>query len=227
MLKHPIKIMNFRKGIKDMLPLSVAVIPWAIMVGSLAISAGLNITEAIAMSVLVFAGAAQIMSLTMLMADTSSFVILVMIFFMTTQHYIYGLSLRVDISKMSLLQRISLGFLLTDELYAVSKLHPERSYSYLLGAGFSFYIFWVIFSVVGIFSTFMIKDITAIYLDYSIVAIFLVMSILIIKNMIGIIAVLVSFTTMFILTWVEFQFALIFSSLVGMMIAALLDKEKS
>ena len=227
MLKHSIKIMSFQKGIKDMLPLSIAVIPWAIMAGSHAISAGLNIIEAIAMSVFVFAGAAQIMSLTMLMADTSFIVILVTIFFMTAQHYIYGLSLRADIAKLSSLQRISLGFLLTDELYAVSELYPERSYLYLLGAGLSFYIFWVTFSAVGILCTFMIEDIAVIHLDYSIVAIFLVMSIFLIKNIIGIIAILVSSAAMFILTWVEFQFALIFSSLLGMIIAALFDKDES
>ncbi len=50
-----------------MLPLSVAVIPWGILAGSAAINAGLSVMQAVGMSALVFAGAAQLVSLSMLM----------------------------------------------------------------------------------------------------------------------------------------------------------------
>ncbi|OTG87592.1 branched-chain amino acid ABC transporter permease [Acinetobacter sp. ANC 4558] len=220
------KWVSFKSGVRDMLPLSLAVIPWAIMAGSLAMTAGLSIGQSIAMSALVFAGAAQIMSLSMLMADASSMSILITIFFMTTQHYIYSLSLRNDLQKYSGLQRVSLGFLLTDELYAISELYPHRSYSYLIGAGFSFYMIWVIFSILGIFFTFLISDLSSIHLDYSIVAIFLVMAVFLIKNMQGIIAVCISVIFAFIFTWFEIQSGLIFASLIGMAVAAILDKEE-
>lgn len=42
---------------------------------------------------------------------------------------------------MSFFKRLSLGFLLTDELYAISALYPHWRYAYLFGAGLSFYVF--------------------------------------------------------------------------------------
>lgn len=71
---HRSTYLNFSYGVRDMLPLSLAVIPWALMAGALAIQAGLTVLQAIAMSVFIFAGAAQIMSLTMLMAGASQFI---------------------------------------------------------------------------------------------------------------------------------------------------------
>lgn len=208
-------ILEFKCGVRDMLPLSLAVIPWAVMAGALAMSAGLGIAQSIAMSVFIFAGAAQIMSLSMLMAGASTVSILVTIFFMTTQHFIYALSLRKSIYKMAVLKRMSLGFLLTDELYAVSELYPHRSYAYLFGAGLSFYIFWVAFSIFGVFCTFFLKNVSSIPLDYSIVAIFLVMALLLIKNVYGAIAVIVSgcFATLF--KWMELKSGIIFASLLN------------
>ena len=64
-----------------MLPLSVAVIPWGILAGSAAINAGLSVMQAVGMSALVFAGAAQLVSLSMLMTGASLLSILITVFF--------------------------------------------------------------------------------------------------------------------------------------------------
>ena len=134
--------LGFRQGVLDMLPLSIAVIPWGILAGSTAIQAGLSLMQAIGMSALVFAGAAQLVSLSMLNAGVSAAVIVITIFFMTSQHYIYALHLRKDASALPLPQRLLFGFLLTDELYATAMLKQQRPYRYLLGAGLSFYLSW-------------------------------------------------------------------------------------
>ncbi len=110
----------FLRGAMDILPLSISIIPWAILAGSMAIHAGLSFYKALAMSGLVFAGAAQLVSLSMAMEGASVFTIYLTIFFLTAQHFIYALTLRNDISILSLPKRLSLGFLLTDELFAVS-----------------------------------------------------------------------------------------------------------
>ncbi len=49
------------------MPLSIAVIPWGILAGSMAVNAGLSFAKAFAMSALVFAGAAQLVSLSLVM----------------------------------------------------------------------------------------------------------------------------------------------------------------
>ena len=60
-MQQPIQeqpVLGFWRGVRDMLPLSVAVIPWGILAGSAAVNAGLSTLQAAGMSVLVFAGAA-------------------------------------------------------------------------------------------------------------------------------------------------------------------------
>ena len=110
----------FSRGVIDILPLSISVIPWAILAGSMAIHAGLSFYKALAMSGIVFAGAAQLVSLSMVMEGASLLTIYVTIFFLTAQHFIYALTLRNDVSILPLSKRLTLGFLLTDELFAVS-----------------------------------------------------------------------------------------------------------
>ena len=77
------------------MPLSISVIPWAILAGSMAIHAGLSFYKALAMSGIVFAGAAQLVSLSMVMEGASLLTIYVTIFFLTAQHFIYALTLEM------------------------------------------------------------------------------------------------------------------------------------
>ena len=104
------KSLGFFRGVQDMLPLSVAVIPWGILAGSAAINAGLSVMQAVGMSALVFAGAAQLVSLSMLMTGASLLSILITVFFLTSQHFIYALSLREEMKPWSLKRRLSIGF---------------------------------------------------------------------------------------------------------------------
>lgn len=220
--KHP--SLGFLQGMKDILPLSIAVIPWAVLAGSVAVHAGLTFMQALGMSALVFAGAAQLVSLSMLTAGASIFSIVLTIFFLTSQHFVYALQLQKDIGHRPLIQRITIGFLLTDELYATAMLKHHRPYWYLLGAGLSFYVCWVGFSLVGIRLATRIPDLNSFHLEFSIVAIFIVMAILLIKNKIAIVGICVSAVMAIVLTWMQLDVAILFAGLSGMFVSACLDK---
>ena len=74
------KSQDFMQGALDILPLSIAVLPWGILAGSVAIDAGLTIPQAVAMSAVVFAGAAQLVSLGMWSADATAITIAITVF---------------------------------------------------------------------------------------------------------------------------------------------------
>ncbi|OTG83426.1 branched-chain amino acid ABC transporter permease [Acinetobacter sp. ANC 5054] len=219
-----LKPMGFWKGVVDMLPLSLAVIPWGILAGSVAINAGLSVMQAFGMSALVFAGAAQLVSLSMLTAGASIFSIILTIFFLTSQHFIYALQLRHNAIQLPLVKRILLGFLLTDELYATAMLYEHRfSYRYLIGAGFSFYLCWVGFSVVGIYLARIVPDLSAFHLEFSIVVIFIVMAILVIKETLAIFGMLISALLAVVFSWFKFDAAILAAGMIGMAVTAMLD----
>jgi predicted branched-subunit amino acid permease len=69
-LNNGIKV-SIRKGVVDMLPLSLAVLPWGILFGSIAVQRGFSWIEAQMFSAIIFGGAVQIVTVE-LIADNAS-----------------------------------------------------------------------------------------------------------------------------------------------------------
>ena len=82
------------KGFWDMLPLNLAVIPWGILCGSLAVQSGFSPLEAQLMSLLVFAGSVQLVAIELIVGNASLITILVTTFIISARHFLYGLSVR-------------------------------------------------------------------------------------------------------------------------------------
>lgn len=71
---------DFLTGAIKITPLCLAVLPWGLLAGSMAIQAGLSPLQAIGMSAFVFAGAAQLVSLGMIMAGAPLVSIVISVF---------------------------------------------------------------------------------------------------------------------------------------------------
>lgn len=79
-------------------------------------------------------------------------------------------------SYLKIKLRLPIGFLLTDELFALSETKNKESEltpSYLIGAGLTFYLSWNAFSLMGILMASSVPDLEKYHLDYSIVATFI------------------------------------------------------
>ena len=64
------------KGAADILPLSLAVLPWGVLFGSLAIQRGFSWLEAQLFSAMVFGGAVQIVAIELMAVNTPLLVVL-------------------------------------------------------------------------------------------------------------------------------------------------------
>lgn len=225
-LDHEQKTLSFKQGVLDIMPLSISVLPWGILAGSVAIQAGLSGSQAIAMSAVVFAGAAQLVSLGMLMSGASAITIFVTVFFITSQHFIYALTLRQDIISLPLRYRLSLGFLLTDELFAIAVTKFEKNKKYLLGAGLCFYFAWVLFSVLGIYLASTVPDLSNFHLDFSIVAVFVAIIVPFVKNIPTFMGITVTIFSSFLLNYFHVEAAILFSGVLGMLAAVCAEYKK-
>ncbi|XDZ52109.1 AzlC family ABC transporter permease [Neisseriaceae bacterium CLB008] len=212
---------DFLKGGVDMLPLCLAVLPWGILAGSMAVNTGLSLAQSIGMSAIIFAGAAQLVTLGMLAAGASMLTIVVSVFFITAQHLLYGLTLRPQIAPMKPLRRFGLGFLLTDELFALSTGDKKSSFAYLFGAGLTFYLAWVLFSLAGIALASAVPDLDAYHLDFSIVATFITIVVPMLRNFASLVGVVVSLVLSIVLTHLQIEGAIIVAGLLGMFAAVL------
>ncbi|MCT6517400.1 AzlC family ABC transporter permease [Proteus vulgaris] len=213
-------IRAFGLGALHVLPLCLAVIPWGILAGSMAVDAGLTFAQSVGMSAIIFAGAAQLVTLGLVISGAGMLTIIVSVFFITAQHLLYGLTLRPHVAHLKWYQRITIGFLLTDELFAVSaqpkvKLTP----AYMIGAGLCFYLSWVAVSIVGIIMASQVSDLSSYHLDFSIVATLLAIVIPLIKTFSTLVGVIVSFCLSIIFSWLNIEGGVVIGGLTGMFIA--------
>ncbi|GAK83065.1 AzlC family protein [Vibrio ponticus] len=118
----------FMQGTVAMIPLSVAVIPWGLLAGSYAIESGLNPIESQALSAILFAGSAQLVATGMLKAGVGLTTMLLTTLFITSRHFLYSVSMRDKVGKLPLRWRLALGYLLTDELFAICGNQSEQRF---------------------------------------------------------------------------------------------------
>src|SRR5690554_1462055 len=118
----------FWQGCLAMLPLSIAVLPWGLLAGSFAIDAGLTLLEGQALSAILFAGSAQLVAIGMMKTGAGLMTLLMTTFFITSRHFLYSVSMRKKMSPLPLRWRLTLGFLLTDELFAICGQQSDQQF---------------------------------------------------------------------------------------------------
>ena len=210
-----------KKGAIDMLPLSLAVLPWGVLFGSLAVQRGFSWLEAQLFSAVIFGGAVQIVTVELIADQASLLTVLFSAFVISSRHFLYGLKLRERLSPKPLRWRLGLGFLLTDELFALSG--DRRAYQnkfrlyYALGAGGSFYLAWNLWTFIGIVAGAWLPDLTKLGLDFAIAATFIALVVPEIKSLATLISVLVAAISALIFSLWQIELGLVFAALLAML----------
>ena len=209
-----------KKGLLDMLPLNLAVLPWGLLCGSLAIQNGFTALEAQLMSMLVFAGSAQLVAVELMAKEASFLTLVVTTFIISARHLLYGLAIRNKMVDKPLRWRGPIAFFLTDELFAFS--HHHRAYQgklrlmYALVAGGSFYLAWNLWTFFGVMAGQFLPDLTNLGLDFAIAAIFIALVVPGVSNLPVLCACLVSGGSILYFKTIQFEFGLVASALLGM-----------
>ena len=230
-MDDPILLSNrqlFIQGCFAMVPLSIAVVPWGLLAGSYAIESGLSPIESQALSAILFAGSAQLVATGMIKAGAGLTTLLLTTLFITSRHFLYSVSMRETIGKLSLRWRLSLGFLLTDELFAICGNQSEKRFEpwYALGAGLSFYLCWNLATLVGIVAGSYIPELNELGLEFAVAATFIALVIPNVKNSPTLAAVLVALVLSITLNLMNVEGALMFASLGGMLSGYLVETAK-
>lgn len=167
-------------AIVDTLPLAIAVIPWGILTGALAIKIGLTPLYAQMLSLLVFAGAAQLSAMTLISGGASTIAIFGTTFAISARHLLYSIVFREHVMRLPLRWRLMIAFVLTDEMFAVSQAHTKRSgafsASYAVVSGVTFYVIWNLSTLLGIIGGDTVKNLDQLGLDFAIIATFIAMT---------------------------------------------------
>src|SRR5579863_3760229 len=162
---------EFFSGIKDILPILLGVVPFALIYGVAARSAGIPAIAAQAMSFIVFAGSAQFVTVQLISAGTPVAIIILTACLLNLRHALYSASLAPYLKRLPLRLQMLLAYLLTDEAYAVTITHyrqpdvgarfiaPEAQiiapghapkHWYFFGAGLMLWSIWQLGTAIGI-----------------------------------------------------------------------------
>tara|TARA_B100001564_G_C20634761_1_gene669132 strand:- start:1032 stop:1730 length:699 start_codon:yes stop_codon:yes gene_type:complete len=146
----------FFKGITDVSPLMIPVIPFGIIFGVLAIDLGLSPITTIAMSIIIFGGASQIIFLQLFSAGASSLIILSSVGAVNSRHLLYGAVLSEHMSDFKMTWKIIISYFLVDQAFAVTNSYLKKSKDkdkafHSFGAGATCWIIWQTTTIIGIF----------------------------------------------------------------------------
>ncbi len=217
------------QAIIDVTPLSLAVIPWGILCGSLAIEAGLSAWQAQLMSLLIFAGAAQLSGINLIGAGTTLPGLLNSTAMISSRHLLYSAAYEKEIRHLSLPRRLLFAFLLTDEMFAVASAYQEKhgvfNYRYAIVSGATFYAVWNLATLVGVLSAKSIENIDKLGLDFAIAAIFIAMTVPRIKGFPLLIAVSTSGILAVWFELIQFKHGLMVAGLIGMAVGYFLTEK--
>ena len=150
------KTENLFKGFYDVSPLLLPVVPFGIIFGAIGIELGFGPYITYATSIIIFSGASQIVFFQLLSNGASSLIAITSSSVVSTRHLLYGAVVAQYLSKLSLMWKIFLSYLLTDQAFAVSQeffkknSNDEYKHYHLLGAGLTLWIVWQLTTVIGI-----------------------------------------------------------------------------
>ncbi len=155
---HSTRFRAFLRGARAEAPILVGTIPFGLIYGVAALSAGIPAPLAQAMSLIIFAGSAQFVAAQLVGAGIPALVIILTGAVINLRHLLYSASVAPYTRPLRLPWKMILAYLLVDEAYAVAIIHyratddavPHRQW-YFLGAGLTLWATWQAATAVGIF----------------------------------------------------------------------------
>jgi len=168
----------FFDGVKTGFPIAVGYFPIAIAFGALAIEANLATSEAVLMSVFVFAGASQFVAAGMILAGANAVQIVAATFFLNLRHLIMSMAVNERIKVISRAWRVGLSFGITDETFALLTLQDTDrdgaiSRLYVAGLLLTAYLGWVTGTAVGCVSVQVIPPVISAGMSMGLYAMFI------------------------------------------------------
>ncbi len=145
----------FLKGVIDVSPLMIPVVPFGLIFGILAIDIGFSPLASMGMSLIIFGGASQIVLLQLFSGGASSLVIISSVGAVNSRHLLYGAVVSEHVSDLKLIWKIIISYFLIDQAFARSndyfkKSNEKNKYFHLIGGGATCWIIWQFSTFLGI-----------------------------------------------------------------------------
>lgn len=214
---------EFKQGMKDISPVLIGVIPFGLISGVTAVTVGLNTVQAIGMSFIVAAGAAQLAALELFKEGAAFGIIVLTVAIINLRHLMYSAGLAPHFRKLPLGWRLFLPYLLVDQVFILASIRfnkqPDMPHKrwYYLGLATAILTTWHTSVIVGILVG---KELPASWsLDFTIPLMFMFFIFPTITDRPTIAAALSAGITAIVLRGLPLNLGFIIASLIGVIVA--------
>ena len=220
----------FLKGIVDVSPLMIPVVPFGLIFGILSIDIGFSPLATMGMSLIIFGGASQIILLQLFSGGASSLIIISSVGAVNSRHLLYGAVVSEYVSDLKLIWKIIISYFLIDQAFAVSneyfkKNKEKNKYFHLIGGGFTCWIIWQSTTFLGIILGAAIPE--KLGLSFAVPLTFLAILVNDFRKMINVIVILTSgLVALFGYNYVPYKAYVIVAAFTGLLVAFILTKVK-
>jgi 4-azaleucine resistance transporter AzlC len=179
------KKLLWKNAVTASAPIMMGYIPIGFAFGVLANTSGLSAFNAFFMSLFVFAGSAQLISVGLFAANASLATIIITTFIVNLRHMLMSAALSPYLSGWRKTELAGFSFELTDETFALhaerfANQKPRKSETFLINL--TAQSSWVAGTILGVFAGNLITDVYPFALDYALPAMFIALLVLQIKN---------------------------------------------
>lgn len=172
---------TFKQGVKKCIPTLLGYAGVGLSFGIVAVASGFSMLEIILLCLLVYAGAAQFIICALVISGTPISAIILTTFIVNSRMFLLSMTLAPSYKNYSLLNRIGLSTLVTDETFGVAitpHLKGEKiNDRWLHGLNITAYVFWTFACIIGAVFGKYIQQPEALGLDFAITAMFIFLAV--------------------------------------------------
>ncbi|MDO4641470.1 MAG: AzlC family ABC transporter permease [Neisseria sp.] len=175
---------EFRRGIKDVAPILIGMLPFALILGAQGAAKGVSILEMPLMAGLNFAGGSEFAAVGLWRKPLPALLIISVTFMINTRHILMGAALAPYLRSLPLKKTLAALFLMTDESWALGMADAQKrkaqglpafSWFYYMGTALTLYVMWVSFTALGTVIGPYLGDAAALGFGMAFPAVFLVL----------------------------------------------------
>ncbi|MDO9527014.1 MAG: AzlC family ABC transporter permease [Gemmobacter sp.] len=217
---------SFWRGFRAGAPFLIIIGPFAMLFGVLSTEQGLTLTETMAFSVLVIAGASQFAALQLMADNAPALIVVVTSLAVNMRMVMYSAALTPWLGQASVSMRAALSYFLVDQTYAASILEYENRphltlserIAYFMGVMMTVCPLWYLATWVGATMGTAIPPEFA--LDFAVPITFIAILSPMLRTPAHVVSALVSVTIALALWWMPYSTGLLVASIVAMIAGA-------
>lgn len=219
-----------RDGIRDAIPFILVIIPFGVVFGVVASEAGFDLAQIMGFSILVIAGASQIVAVQLMTENAPALVVLATSLAVNLRMAMYSASLAPYMGHIAWWKRGIMSYLMVDQVYAAAILRYETQPNMTTSARFAYYIgvalpvvpLWYLATLAGaVLGTSIPADLP---IDFAVPITFLALIIPLLRSLAHVAAAMASVLGVLAFSGLPFNLGLLVAALLAMVVGAEVER---